>query len=230
MKRERMRRRIRVGAGLLVAVLLSAAAVAVTTAPAGAATRGFDGKTITIGGMWSTSNFSGAQVGAEAYINQINKTNYLHGIKLKFAGFVNDKHDPATAFCGVRQLVNQYKVFALVPDLSAENPGAYMTTQKILYVGGGVDCTYCSTERHHGTLGLHLWRVPGALESLGRRQRLQPVLRLCEGEDRQCPPHLGGVLQRRHVRVHLGQVRNGGGQGRRLQGRLQPGQDSGHGQ
>jgi ABC-type branched-subunit amino acid transport system substrate-binding protein len=148
-----MRRKVREGAGVLLAVLLSATAVGVTTGQAGATTRGFDGKTITIGGMWSTSNFSGAQIGAEGYISQINKTNYLHGIKLKFAGYVNDNQDPATALSAVRQLVNQYKVFALVPDLSAVNPGSYMKSQKILYVGGGFDGTYCSTTVTTGLWG-----------------------------------------------------------------------------
>ena len=46
----------------------------------------------------------------------------------------------------MRQLVNQYKVFAIVPDLSAANPGQYLASQKILYVGGGFDYTYCSTK------------------------------------------------------------------------------------
>ena len=142
-----MRRNVRVGAGVLLTVLLSATAVGVTTARAGAATvRGFSGKTITIGGIWSTANFSGAQIGVQGYVKQINKTNYLHGIKLKFAGYVNDNQDPATALSGVRQLVNQYKVFAVVPDLSAVNPGAYLTSQKILYVGGGFDYSYCASK------------------------------------------------------------------------------------
>ncbi len=64
-----MRQRIQVGAAVMLTVLLSATAVGVTTTQAGAAnTRGFDGKTITIGGMWSTSNFSGAQIGAQGYM------------------------------------------------------------------------------------------------------------------------------------------------------------------
>ena len=118
-----------------------------TTSQAGASTvRGFDGKTITVGGIWSTANFAGAQVGAEAYFKQINKTNYLHGYKIKFAGYVNDGQDPATALSGVRQLVTQYKVFAIVPDLSAVNPGSYLKAQKILYVGGGFDYSYCANK------------------------------------------------------------------------------------
>jgi ABC-type branched-subunit amino acid transport system substrate-binding protein len=154
MKGEHMRRKVRVGAGILFSVLLSATAIGVTTTRSGAATtvRGFDGKTITIGGIWGTANFAGAQVGAEGYVKQINQTNYLHGIKLKFAGFVNDDNDPATALSGVRQLINQYQVFAIVPDLSAVNPGTYLTSQKILYVGGGFDFSYCSN-----TVTTSLW-------------------------------------------------------------------------
>ena len=139
--------------GVLLTLLLSATTAGLTDGPAGAATvRGYNGKTITIGGMWATSYFSGAQVGALAYINQINKTNYLHGVKLKFAGYVNDNLDPATALSGVRQLVNQYGVFAIVPDLSAVNPGTYLKSQKILYVGGGFDGSYCSN-----TVTTSLW-------------------------------------------------------------------------
>jgi ABC-type branched-subunit amino acid transport system substrate-binding protein len=58
---------------------------------------------------------------------------------------VNDAQDPATALSAVRQLVNQYQVFAIVPDLSPVNPGNYLKSQQILYVGGGFDYTYCST-------------------------------------------------------------------------------------
>ena len=141
-----MKRKVRVGAAVMLTVLLSATAVGVTSSQVGAATRGFDGKMITIGGIWPTAQFAGAQIGAEGYVNQINKTNYLHGIKLKFAGYVNDGQDPAVALSGVRQLVNQDQVFAIVPDLSPVNPGAYLKSQKILYVGGGFDGTYCSTK------------------------------------------------------------------------------------
>ncbi len=142
-----MIRRVRIGAGVLLTAILFVTAISMTTSQAGAATvRGFDGKTIIIGGIWGPQNFSGAQIGAQAYINQLNKTNYLHGIKLKFAGFVTDGNDPAAALSAVRQLVNQYGVFAIVPNLTPFNPSTYLTSQKILYVGGGFDGTYCSTK------------------------------------------------------------------------------------
>ena len=155
MRGEPMKHKVRVGAGVLLTVLLVATAAcsnssssSTTTTGAGQTSggpvRGLTGNTLTVGGIWSTANFPGAEVGAEAYFAQINQTNYLNGIKIKFAGFVNDNQDPATALSGVRQLVNQDNVFAIVPDLSAVNPGTYLASQKILYVGGGFDFSYCS--------------------------------------------------------------------------------------
>ena len=56
-----MGRKVRVGAALLLTGLLSAAAVGVTTAQAGAATvRGFNGKTITVGAFWYAADFPNA--------------------------------------------------------------------------------------------------------------------------------------------------------------------------
>lgn len=142
-----MRHTFQFGIGVLLTVLLSVMTVGVTTGRAGAATiRGINGKTISIGGIWSTAEFTGAEVGAEGYISQINKTNYLHGYKLKFAGYVNDGEDPATALSAVRQLINQDQVFAVVPDLSAVNPGSYLTSQRVLFVGGGYNASYCSNK------------------------------------------------------------------------------------
>jgi ABC-type branched-subunit amino acid transport system substrate-binding protein len=157
-------RRVRVGAGILLTVLLVTVAAcsspsstsstttsttsgttASTGQPSTGPVRGLSGNTLTVGGIWSTANFPAAEVGAEAYFAQINKTSYLNGIKIKFAGFVNDNQDPATALSGVRQLVNQDNIFAIVPDLSAVNPGPYLASQQILYVGGGFDFSYCSS-------------------------------------------------------------------------------------
>ena len=141
-----MGRKVRVGAALLLTGLLSAAAVGVTTAQAGAATvRGFNGKTITVGAVWYAADFPNAQVGAQAFFSQLNKTNYLKGIKIKFDTYLNDDADPATALSAARQLVTQDQVFAIVPDLSDVNPASYLKSQQVPYVGGGFDYTYCST-------------------------------------------------------------------------------------
>ncbi len=156
-----MRREIRVATAILLTTLLSAGMVLVTAPPAGAASvRGFNGKTIKVGGFWYTADFPGAEVGAQAYFKEINKTNYLKGVKIQFVTSLNDNGDPATALTDARQLVTQDQVFAIVPDLSADNPGSYLASQGVPYVGGGYDSTYCSTKR---TTSLWGYAIGGCL-------------------------------------------------------------------
>jgi len=138
----------RKGTGVLVSLLavLAVGFGPVAVGPAGASTtaRGFNGKTITVAGLFPTASFSGAEVGTEAYFQQLNKTNYLQGVKIKFVTVANDQSDPAAALTAARQLVTQYQVFAIVPDLSSVNPVTYLAAQKVPYVGEAFDGTYCS--------------------------------------------------------------------------------------
>jgi ABC-type branched-subunit amino acid transport system substrate-binding protein len=60
--------------------------------------------------------------------------------------FADDRQDPATATSEVRRLVTQEQVFALVPNLSAVNPGDYLNEQHVPYVGMAYDSTYCTQE------------------------------------------------------------------------------------
>ena len=105
---------------------------------------GFDGTTIKVAGIADLSQFAGAEVGAEARFKRANDTNELHGIKIQFVEMADDKLDPATATSEVRRLVTQDQVFAIVPDLSAVNPGPYLNAQQVPYVGYAFDATHCS--------------------------------------------------------------------------------------
>jgi ABC-type branched-subunit amino acid transport system substrate-binding protein len=108
--------------------------------------RGFDGTTITVAGMGSGSNFAGADIGAQARFQRANDTDELDGIQIEYLEFADDKQDPAVATSEVRRLVTQEQVFAIVPDLSAVNPGPYLAEQHVPYVGMAFDNTYCTTE------------------------------------------------------------------------------------
>jgi ABC-type branched-subunit amino acid transport system substrate-binding protein len=114
--------------------------------PAASESRGFDGTTITVAGMGSGTNFAGADIGAEARFRRANDTDELDGIQIEYLEFADDKQDPAVATSEVRRLVTQEQVFAIVPDLSAVNPGPYLAEQHVPYVGMAFDNTYCSTE------------------------------------------------------------------------------------
>jgi len=106
--------------------------------------RGFDGTTIKVAGIEDVSQFSGAEIGAEARFKRANDTNELKGIKIQFVEVANDKLDPSTATSEARRLVTEDQVFAIVPDLSAVNPGPYLNAQHVPYVGYAFDATYCS--------------------------------------------------------------------------------------
>jgi branched-chain amino acid transport system substrate-binding protein len=107
--------------------------------------RGFDGTTIKIGGLNTASLFAGTDIGAEARIKRANDTNELDGIKIEFVGMADDKFDPAAALTEARRLVTSEKVFAIVPASSPVIPGAYLTEEKVPFIGWGITNDFCST-------------------------------------------------------------------------------------
>jgi branched-chain amino acid transport system substrate-binding protein len=108
--------------------------------------RGFDGTTIKVAGIGSAANFAEADVGAQARFQRFNESDELEGIEIEYTEFADDRQDPAQATSEVRRLVTQEQVFALVPDLSAVNPGDYLNQQHVPYVGMAYDNTYCTEE------------------------------------------------------------------------------------
>lgn len=108
--------------------------------------RGFDGTTITVAGMGSGTNFADADLGAQARFKRANDTDELDGITIEYLEFADDKQDPAVATSEARRLVTQEQIFAIVPNLSAVNPGPYFAQQHVPYVGFAFDNTYCATE------------------------------------------------------------------------------------
>lgn len=129
----------------LVVVLATAFVAAGSVGASGAAAvRGFDGSTLTVGGLGNEGTFKGADIGAIARFKRANDTKEVKGVKFDYAGLADDKNDPAIATSEVRRLVTQEGVFAIVPDISTVNPGPYLTQQRVPYVGFAFDGTYCS--------------------------------------------------------------------------------------
>jgi ABC-type branched-subunit amino acid transport system substrate-binding protein len=112
--------------------------------PSNGPTRGFDGETVTVAGLGIKAQFPSAQVASQARVNMFNETNELPGIKLKYTEFADDKQDQATALSEARRLVSQVDVFAIVGDVSASNPGQYLTQQHVPWFGMAFDSSYCS--------------------------------------------------------------------------------------
>jgi branched-chain amino acid transport system substrate-binding protein len=139
-------RRVKFGSAAVVFAVVTALTIAfVTPAATGVpSVRGYDGKTITIAGLGGATNFAGSDIGTKARVKRFNDTNEIPGVKIEYTEFADDKADPATATSEARRLVTQEGVFAIVPDLSAVNPGPFLNQQHVPYVGFAFDNTYCS--------------------------------------------------------------------------------------
>jgi ABC-type branched-subunit amino acid transport system substrate-binding protein len=113
---------------------------------AGGDVRGFDGTTIRVASIGIKSQLPGVEFGAQARIKRFNDTDEIPGVKIEYVEFVDDKLDPAIALSESRRLVTSENVFAIVGDVSANNPGDYFAQQGVPYFGYAFDFTYCSDE------------------------------------------------------------------------------------
>jgi ABC-type branched-subunit amino acid transport system substrate-binding protein len=143
------------------AVVLAAGAVAAAAAPTHAAVRGFDGSTITVAGLGIKGQLPTAEVGARARIKRFDDTNEIKGVKIRFAEMADDKQDGATALSEARRLVAQDGAFAIVGDISANNPGDYFAQQHVPYFGGAFDNTYCSPKPSTSVWGFGIYGCLG---------------------------------------------------------------------
>ena len=139
------RRTKRVTGVALVAALTVVSAMLVAPAASSApSVRGYDGKTMKIGGFGLVSQFPNGSVGAQARFKEANDNNEVKNVKFEYTNYIDDKQDAATALSVGRQLVTQDGVFAIVPDFSQYNPGDYFNSQHVPYFGWAFDATYCS--------------------------------------------------------------------------------------
>jgi branched-chain amino acid transport system substrate-binding protein len=141
--RRRTKGIARVGVITVVAVL--AAMITPSVAQGAPSVRGLSGGTITVAGIGIAAQFDpGASIGAQARFKRANDTNEVKGIKIDYKEFADDQQDPAKSLTESRRLVTQVGVFAIVPDLSDTNAGAYLNQQHVPYFGWAFDDTYCS--------------------------------------------------------------------------------------
>lgn len=145
-----MRRRLSRCAVLVVA---GCTALAACTSSGGSGTSSSTGtnpsgsKTITIGFVTdltgsASSGFLTSKLGIDAYLNRINATGGVNGIKIKYV-LADTTSTPTGALTAVQKLVQQNNVFAIVED-SSDFFGAepYAQQQGIPVVGSAIDGPY----------------------------------------------------------------------------------------
>ncbi|MDA8047007.1 MAG: ABC transporter substrate-binding protein [Actinomycetota bacterium] len=124
-----------------------------SAATSGSGSKTYSGVVVKVGGFFSTSQFAGADIGAEARFARANSTNELNGAKIDYVGTTNDPFDPASSLTAIRQMVGQEGVEAIVPDLSPFNNGQFLASSQIPYVGYAFDGTYCTTSASQSVWG-----------------------------------------------------------------------------
>ena len=130
---------------LAIAATVAVALIAPAAARGAPSVRGFSNGTITLAGMGYAANFDpDGTIGATARFKRFNDTNEMKGIKISYKEFADDNQDPAKSLNEARRLVQQVGVFAIVPNLSDTNPGAFLKQQHVPYFGWAFDDTYCS--------------------------------------------------------------------------------------
>ncbi|HQV56551.1 MAG TPA: ABC transporter substrate-binding protein [Ilumatobacteraceae bacterium] len=112
--------------------------------------RGINGKVIRIGGVSTAKdergveNYPGVCDGAKARFERANKEGGVNGYTFEYVGCQNDGQNPDTSAQQVKDMVEQEKVFALIPYTSVvSNQGDYLNEQRVPYFGWGLSPDYC---------------------------------------------------------------------------------------
>ena len=151
--------------------------VAPSVARGAPSVRGFSDGTITVAGIGhrravrSRRVRSARRPGSSA----ANDDNEIKGIKIDYKEFADDQQDPAKSLTESRRLVTQVGVFAIVPDLSDTNAGAYLNQQHVPYFGWAFDDTYCSPKPTDRAVRVRLQRLPGSGQAQADARASAPI-------------------------------------------------------
>ena len=125
-----------------------------------------DGSTIKVAGSTNVANFPNAATGAKARFERFNDNNEIKGVEIEWTEFADDKEDAALALAEARRLVTQDGVFAIVGDVSPQNPALLPAAEgAVLRLGIRRHVLqHGYVEAGHEPVRLRLQRVPRARE------------------------------------------------------------------
>jgi ABC-type branched-subunit amino acid transport system substrate-binding protein len=126
---------------------------AVTAGAGGGSRQGGTDKEIRVGGLASPANdtlnvaYEDGFDGVEAYFDKVNKAGGVFGRKLKLVSKLSDQGQPSANIRAVRSLVEEKKVFAVLPIMtnSFTLGGRYLAEQGIPSFGINVDPAWCGS-------------------------------------------------------------------------------------
>ena len=142
-----MKRTRKVIVAVVAAATVALASVAVAGGSAGAqsSVRGVTDSEITVGGLGYATLYSPASDAAKARFDEANKNGEIPGgRKIKYVGFADDKSTADVNLSEGRRLVDQEKVFGVVPAITPFlQAGTYFNQAKVPTVGWGISPAYC---------------------------------------------------------------------------------------
>jgi ABC-type branched-subunit amino acid transport system substrate-binding protein len=145
---------------LLAIITLSCVAASMAVVTGGSAGAGGDNerqgvtkKVIKVGGLASPANdtlnvaYEDGYDGVEAYFDKVNKAGGVFGRKLKLVAKLSDQGQPSANIRAVRSLVEEKKVFAVLPIMtnSFTLGGRYLAEKGIPSFGINVDPAWCGS-------------------------------------------------------------------------------------
>jgi len=139
-------------ATLLAVSLVGLVGVGSAGAQGGNERQGVSGTQISVGGLASPPSvlnvpYQDGFAGTKAYFDKVNKAGGLFGKKLKLVAQLSDQGAPSGNIRAVRTLVEEKKVFAVLPiETNSFAGGKYLSDTGIPSFGYDIDAGYCGTQ------------------------------------------------------------------------------------
>jgi ABC-type branched-subunit amino acid transport system substrate-binding protein len=193
--------RILIGA-LVAAMGVFAAGVGTASAQA-SGTPGVTGSTISVGGLAGVTNPVGQPYvsgfdGAQAYFNYINGKGGVFGRKFKLVAKLDDQSRTSQDIQGARSLVEESKVFAVMPVVTQEFSGAsYLAGKGVPTLGWNINAEWATGYPTPGAFsGFAPPTTPGAANLFGEKGSY-----LCLNCTQEAPAYIAQQLGAKTVAV-----------------------------
>jgi ABC-type branched-subunit amino acid transport system substrate-binding protein len=139
-------------ATLLTVSLVGLVGIGSAGAQGGNERQGVTGTEIKVGGLASPPSvlnvpYQDGFAGTKAYFDKVNKAGGLFGKKLKLVAQLSDQGAPSGNIRAVRTLVEEKKVFAVLPiETNSFAGGGYLAGSGVPSFGYNIDAGYCGTQ------------------------------------------------------------------------------------
>jgi hypothetical protein len=134
------------GATVFSVVMIVGTLVEAPPSSGATAVQGINGDTITVGGVYDSTDWAGTEAGFMARIDRANKDHELGKYKIKLVALEDDQANPSTDLTDVQNLIERDHVFALAPVITEgfeQPPATFAADHDVPYFGAGFSPGFC---------------------------------------------------------------------------------------